>query len=167
MVAAVELGGAQAGPRLENGFALPDISPNGDQIVYSVLGGDNSTGIYLAPVSGGSSSLVAGRAHENYAPAWSHDGQWIAYQSTETSQRSAIWVMDRFGGNARQITFSNAEDWARGPAWSPDDQWLVYVAGSGVTDFGDIFIVSAKGGEPIQITQTGGRVYDWRVHWGN
>ena len=74
--------------------------------------------------------------------------------------------MDRNGNNARRLTDSAPGFFARGPTWSPDDRWIAYVSGRGGTDWGEIYVVPVSGGQPVQITKTARRVYDWRVHWG-
>jgi serine/threonine protein kinase len=149
---------------------LPDWSPVGDMIAYAINADNGSTSIWKQPISGGGSSLLNDRSFQNYAPVWSHDGEWIAYQSDKRSGKSEIWVMDRNGNNAQRLTETPGDAWSRGPTWSPDDKWVAYVssqAGSIGNDYGEVFVVPASGGDPIQITFTGGNVYDWRVDWGN
>jgi len=163
----VSSGARSSGPSI-GGIALPVWSPIGDEIIYALFSG-NATSLWVSGLFGGQAKQLAGEAFENYGPAWSHDGQWIAYQSTLGSDQSEVWVMDRNGQNARRITYSPAGTWSRGPSWSPDDRWLVFVSsqnGSAGADYEEVFIVSVDGGEPIQITYTGGMVYDWRVYWG-
>jgi Tol biopolymer transport system component len=55
----------------------------------------------------------------------------------------------------------------RAPAWSFDGRWIAYVssqAASAGDDFGDVFVVSAAGGQPRQLTFDG-KTYDWRLAW--
>lgn len=148
---------------------LPAWSPLGERIAYAINAVDGSTSIWTISLLDQAPTLLAGDSYENYAPAWSHDGKQIAYQSASSSGKSELWVMDQNGGNAHRITHSGAGHWSRAPAWSPDDRWLVYIsdtAGSVGADYGEVFIIPAEGGEPIQVTNAGGRVYDWRVDWG-
>lgn len=149
---------------------FPTWSPAGDEIAYNLIDNQRNTSIWRLSLADGSSPvLLKGEASENYAPAWSPDGQWIAYQSNLGRSLSDIWVMDRNGENARRVLDTPGEFWSRAPAWSPDGQWLAFVsnqAGSIGQDYGEIFVVSLATGQIQQITQTGGRVYDWRVSWG-
>lgn len=146
---------------------MGDLSPQGNEVVYAVSEG-GSLKIYKAGTSGGGNSLLAGEASENYAPSWSPDGQWIAYQSNQNSANSEIWVMDANGGQKRQLT-SSSSGWARGPAWSPDGLWIAFVSSKDQSigaDFGEVYIVSVQSGEITRVTNTGGQVYDWRIDWG-
>jgi serine/threonine protein kinase len=161
-----QTGSGYAGPISEPKIALPDWSPLGDAVLYSTLEGNGGARIYLASTSGGAETQISGQGSENYAASWSHNGQWIAYQSNLGSDFSEIWVMDRNGNNAHRLTDSPSGSFARGPTWSPDDRWIAYVSGRGGTDWGEIYIIPTGGGEPIQVTKTSKRVYDWRVHWG-
>jgi dipeptidyl aminopeptidase/acylaminoacyl peptidase len=58
-------------------------------------------------------------------PAWSPDGQWIAYAEIGP-QQADIHVISVLGGVPRRFTFDPAED--REPAWSPDGQWIYFVS---------------------------------------
>ncbi|GAP18542.1 protein kinase domain-containing protein [Levilinea saccharolytica] len=147
---------------------IPALSPNGKDLVYAVFE-DQATKIYRSSVNGDAPLLLAGSSSENYAPAISPDGKWIAYQSNEGSANSEIWLMNINGAEKQRLTESGSGNWSRGPAWSPDGQWLAYVssqAGSLGADFGEVFIRSVDTGESHQVTHTNGKVYDWRVSWG-
>jgi serine/threonine protein kinase len=155
--------------RMGAGATLPNWSPQNDEIVY-VVSSDDKTAIWRTGISNGAlPSLLASASSENYAPAWSPDGQWIAYQSNQGSPLSDLWIMDRSGGNLKRVLHTDSQYWSRAPSWSPDGHWLAFVsnqAGSIGADFGEIFVVSLNTGEVHQVTNTGGKVYDWRVSWG-
>jgi dipeptidyl aminopeptidase/acylaminoacyl peptidase len=147
---------------------LPIWSPVGDEYAYTLLK-DGITGVWRVGLAQGSSPvLLAGTASENYAPSWSPDGQWLAFQSNRDSDLSEIWIIHRSEEDLRRITYSPAGTWSRAPSWSPDGQWLAYVsnqAGGIGSDYGEIFVVSIQTGETEQITQTGGVIYNWRINW--
>jgi len=154
----------------KDGAVWPAWSPDGTEIAFSVLESKKfAASVWKVSVSGGNPTLLAGDANEDYAPSWSPDSEWIAFQSNLTSDNSEVWIMRRDGSERRQITWSGNGFWSRGPCFSPDGQWLAFVSsqnGSIGADFGEVFIVSLATGEIHQITNTGGRVYDWRVTWG-
>ena len=60
-----------------------------------------------------------------------------------------IWVADRKGENALQLTSLNGR---RGgtPGWSPDGQWIVFDLRTGGP--GDIYVISSRGGAPRRLT---------------
>ena len=148
---------------------IPPGRPAATELVYSVIVG-GQTSIYRASLGAGALPvLLAGDASENYAPAWSPDGQWIAFQSTLGSPLSDLWIMDRVGGSLQRVLYTDSAYWSRAPSFSPDGQWLAFVsnqAGSYGADYGEIFVVSLATGETRQVSHTGGLVYDWRVDWG-
>jgi len=151
---------------VEPSSKLPALSPDGSEVAFAVLNG-NSTSIWKISSSGGQAVQLASQAIENYAPSWSPDGQWIAYQSGEGVGPDDIWVMDQNGGNKQQITHI-AGKFSRGPVWSPDGKWLAFISNKDASvgsDFGDVYVVSLNTGDLIQVTYTGGRVLDWRVSW--
>jgi TolB protein len=61
----------------------------------------------------------------DFEPAWSPDGQTIAFCRTEDTllSKTGLWFINADGTNARQVFngFFNS------PAWSPDGQWLAFV----------------------------------------
>ena len=107
---------------------------------------------------------------EDYAPAWSRDGQWLAFQSGagRGAGENEIWIVRPDGSDLRQVTFNPAGIWSRAPSWSPDGQYIAYVtnrAGSLRADYGEVFVVEVATAKVVQLTQTGGAVYDWRPAW--
>jgi eukaryotic-like serine/threonine-protein kinase len=151
------------------GAELPTWSPLGDKMAYVVRNG-GQTSLWVSSLGSGSiPSLLAGTANENFAPSWSPDGQHLAFQSTQGSPLSDIWVINLDGTGLARVVSTNNAYWSRAPTWSPDGKWLAFVssqAGSSGDDLGEIFVVSLTTGQVIQITNTGGAVYDWRVSWG-
>ncbi len=106
-----------------------DVSPDGQEIVFDLLGD-----IYSMPISGADGSdghspkkLTSGIAWD-MQPRFSPDGQWIAFTSDRSgkSQRAGdnIWIMKRDGSGAKQVT-NETFTLLNGPAWSPDSNYIV------------------------------------------
>jgi Tol biopolymer transport system component len=107
---------------------------------------------------------------EEYAPAWSANGEAIAFQSDagRSSGMNEIWIGRPDGSDLRPVTNTPEEFWSRAPTWSPDGRWIAYVsdqAGSRGRDYGELFVVELGTGRVVKLTNTGGNVYDWRPAW--
>jgi Tol biopolymer transport system component len=116
------------------------------------------------------SGVTLETAGEEYAPAWSNDGRWLAFQSDagRSPGMNEIWIARADGSQLRQVTTTPQGFWSRGPSWSPDGRYIAYVSsqnGSQGFDYGELFIVEVETGRSRQVTDTGGWVYDWRVAW--
>jgi hypothetical protein len=144
---------------------LPDWSPVEDEFVFTQLDEERSSTVWRFSLADTDPVLLAGTAFQNYMPSWSPDGQSIAFQSGPSERVGQIWIMHRDGRNPRQITFLGT--YSRGPVWSPDGRWIGFVsdAAGGSGAYGEFFVVSLETGRTFQVTQTGGRVYEWRVSW--
>ncbi len=85
------------------------------------------------------------------ATAWSPDGQRVAFV-TNISGRNNLWVVPARGGWPVQLTVSDQRQTA--PAWSPDGKWLAYMSDYDGDEQWDIFLVSPRNGEVINLTKT-------------
>ena len=62
-------------------------------------------------------------------PAWSPDGQWIAFTSirgTAGPGRGSIWIMRVDGSEKRQLTSHPDNGFDLHPTWSPDGQRIAF-----------------------------------------
>ena len=95
-----------------------DVSPDGKQIVFDLLGD-----IYVMPIDGsggGAATRIAGGAAFDMQPRFSPDGKRIAFSSDRDGLWN-IWTMDVDGKNPRQI--SRDRRWfVNSPTWSPDGE---------------------------------------------
>ncbi|HRE49630.1 MAG TPA: hypothetical protein PLD47_18040 [Aggregatilineales bacterium] len=86
---------------------------------------------------------------DDYHPAWSPNGQQIAFVSTRDGNAN-IYVMNANGTNARRLTNDPAADLY--PAWSPDGRRIAFASargGGGVR----LFVIDANG---KNLTELGG-----------
>ena len=107
---------------------------------YSYLR-DERSHLYLLDVQTGQSSALTGGEYDELQPAWSPDGQQIAFLSKRGPEPDAtnnwdVYLMSAAGGTARQITRNpgtegdaDAEWGTRTPQFSPDGRQLTYEAG--------------------------------------
>jgi Tol biopolymer transport system component len=96
----------------------------------------------------GSPVRLIGSTRPEYLARFSPDGTRIAFGSNR-SGKSEVWVADRDGRNAQQLTSFNGR---RGgtPTWSPDGQEIAYDLRDNAP--GDIYVIPARGGAHRQIT---------------
>jgi len=131
----------------------PEYSADGSQIVYRVNPREatetNAVGeLWLMDINGNNQRTlgVIGRA-----PAWSPDGNRLAFMSDRTG-RWNIYLYEVGTGRTDQLT--NCDTNCRWPAWSSDGQAIVYNTTTKPTntEAEAIWIISASGGNAIRIT---------------
>ncbi len=82
---------------------------------------------------------------------WSPDGKTIVFASN-ISGRNNLWLVPSEGGWPMQLTVSDQRQTA--PAWSPDGKWIAYQSDYDGDEQWDIFIVSPKTGQVVNLTNT-------------
>jgi len=82
---------------------------------------------------------------------WSPDGKTVAFVSN-LSGRNNIWVVPSEGGWPMQLTVSNERQ--ASPTWSPDGKWIAYMSDYDGDEQWDIFLVSPKTGQVVNLTNT-------------
>src|SRR5258708_1849076 len=85
------------------------------------------------------------------ASAWSPDGKSVAFVSN-ISGRNNIWLVPADGGWPTQLTVSDQRETQ--PTWSPDGKWIAYISDYDGDEQWDIFFVSPKTGQGINIRNT-------------
>jgi dipeptidyl aminopeptidase/acylaminoacyl peptidase len=82
---------------------------------------------------------------------WSADGKTIVFVSN-ISGRNNLWLVPAEGGWPMQLTVSDQRQ--TGVAWSPDGKWIAYQSDYSGDEQWDIFIVSPKTGQVVNLTNT-------------
>ena len=96
----------------------PVESPDGKRVVFSAL-----THLYVMDLPSGSPKRLTDDRNREFQPAWSPDGQWLAYV-TWSVEGGQIWKARADGtGSPQQLTHVPA--YYRDPVWSPDGQRIV------------------------------------------
>ncbi len=109
--------------------SFPSLSPDGNFFVYAKAASPGNLDIFLQRVGGGNPiNLTADSPGDDTQPAFSPDGQQIAFRSERDG--GGVFVMGATGESVRRVT-----DFGFNPSWSPDGRKLV-VATEGVSDPG-------------------------------
>ena len=82
---------------------------------------------------------------------WSPDGKTVAFVSN-LSGRNNIWLVPSEGGWPMQLTVSDQRQTS--PTWSPSDKWIAYMSDYDGDEQWDIFLVSPKTGQVVNLTNT-------------
>jgi Tol biopolymer transport system component len=158
----------------------PAFSPNGNRIAFTSdrisLGTDdiwvmdakdeiiNATG---DPGSDGNGDnlqrLTTNSAAADYGPAWSPDGNTIAFGSTRDHISGEIYVMDAVPESATnspvRLTTNSASDFS--PNWSSDGSMVAFTSGRDGNH--NIYIMNADGSEQKRLTKKAAA--DFRPAW--
>src|ERR1700681_198498 len=82
---------------------------------------------------------------------WSPDGKTVACISN-MSGRNNLWLVPSEGGWPMQLTVSDERQTS--PTWSPDGKWIAYMSDYDGDEQWDIFLVSPKTGQVVNLTNT-------------
>jgi Tol biopolymer transport system component/imidazolonepropionase-like amidohydrolase len=130
-------------------------SPDGRRLAFSAVGHLHTTDV------GGTPRRATNEAVREYMPAFSPDGQWIAYVTWSDSAGGHVMKMPAGGGAPVRLT--DAAGYYQSPVWSDDGARIAYSAatvraGQGAPNSGasELRWVSANGG-PQQRIATGVR----------
>jgi Tol biopolymer transport system component len=127
----------------------PNLSPDGRQLLYIGLEGDDWD-IFLHRVGGENPvNLTADSPADEYCPAFSPDGERIAFYSSR--EGGGIFVMGATGESPRRVTDAGFD-----PAWSPDGRRIVYSTERGNDAYGRgttaaLSVVEIKTGETREL----------------
>jgi Tol biopolymer transport system component len=133
-------------------------SADGSTVAFQAVGR-----IWTVPAAGGSPRRLTPDGFEpdqEFAPAWSPDGRWIAFTTWDDVDGGHLWKVGSGGGEPQRLT-EEAGEWLH-PSWSLDGTELVVLKGAGATARGrtlthnpwwDLVRVPADGGPSRTVTQ--------------
>lgn len=126
-----------------------DVSPDGETIVFSMLGD-----IYTLPITGGNAKRILGGHAFETQPRFSPDGKRLSFTSDRAGGDN-IWTASVDGEDLKQVTkesfrlLNNAE-------WTPDGEFLVarkhFTSGRSL-GAGEMWLYHRSGGDGLQLTK--------------
>ncbi len=130
----------------------PRISPDNSRIAFESLGRNGWSVRMFSLILGRMVSFRSGLAGgSNITPAWSSDGDKIAFSSARSGE-AEIWVADSDGGHLRRITSLPGPNVQ--PCWNPKTNAQIAFV-SGRTGLPQIYIMNSDGSLPQRMTDGG------------
>ena len=113
--------------------ADPQLSPDGKWVAYTVSSIDKEADkklshIWMTSWDGSQNVELTFGSESESSPRWSPDGKYLSFVSSRPGKTkgSQIWLMDRRGGEARQLT--HFKDYTISEhEWSPDSKRLLLI----------------------------------------
>jgi hypothetical protein len=128
------------------------VSPDGRTLAFDFLGD-----IYLLPIEGGRARNISPGFHWDMQPAFSPDGQRIAFTSDRDGGDN-IWVMNVDGSEPRQISREKFR-LTNNPAWSPDGRYVAarkHFTTQRSLGAGEIWLYHLDGGSGVPLVERPG-----------
>ena len=126
------------------------LSPNGDRLVLSVgtkgpQGGERLGLVIIDLASGNTSNLTTDASYHDDTPAWSPDGNWIAFsrRTVRDGRDAAVWIIATTPGSqprplmSPQVNEPGRRTYLYG--WTPDGLQLAMTRGHDGIEFADPF----------------------------
>ena len=136
-----------------NAYNYVAFSPDGEYVAFDAVFSEYSSNfeIYVARTDFTGIVRLTHTLESDNQPAWSPDGQQIAYRYREDDE-SGIAVINRDGSHHRELLRTNAV--VASPAWSPDNETIAY--SSTQDGLSNIYLMRSDGSHVRQLTSNSG-----------
>ena len=135
----------------------PSFSLDGTQVAFQWCQEEQKCHIYIKQVGVEPPFQLTHAAVDDFSPAWSPDGQSIAFIRELEPKRWALMSIPQRGGQERQLEtwdVSKRSDLPMGPylAWTPDSKWLAFPWMEAGQRNEALFLISTETGEKRRLT---------------
>ncbi len=137
---------------------FPAVLPDGGKIAFASDNWGNSDVFVITLANGELAQLTNDPAFDGQ-PAWSPDGQAIAFVSERSSEQGEIFVMQADGSEQVPLTQNTETDGY--PSWSLTGQYLAFHTGRDGNY--EIYVMSTNGQFQTNISNNPGE--DGNIHW--
>ena len=136
---------------------FPTLAPDANYVAFTWSGPQNDNDdIYVQLInSSGPPRRLTEHPESDFSPAWSPDGQWIAFLRGQTPGKSELRLISPLGGPERRLAEIHVRDSYVDPpylSWFPDSQALVMVDSAGADHPDALFLISEKTGGKRPLT---------------
>lgn len=140
----VPAGESRPGPtgRLVTNACATVGTPASDGIAITLTRPDTTPAIHVATTGGGAGRCLVDTAGTDGWPAWSPDGQWLAFVGGD-GVRDDVYVVRADGSALTRVTGTAVGE--KGPVWSPDGGRLAYTVGPSTGIPSSIHVVGRDG----------------------
>jgi Tol biopolymer transport system component len=133
------------------GDQMPSVSPDGSRVAFVSVGSAKRTGTYVVSIDGTGERKVASSAAILSRPAWSPDGEHLAFRVADGSWMG-IWTVGADGSNLRRVFAGNPNT----PVWSPDGSSIAFANGVSAKDGSvamGVYITDPEGAQPELVVE--------------
>lgn len=134
-----------------------DVHPDGDQIVFDLLGD-----LYVMPIEGGKATRLTEGAAYDLQPRFSPDGSKVLFNSDRGSINN-IWIAD-FDGDSlsefKEVT-EQTSNMVNGADWTADGEWILArkrIQDTSSIGIAELWMYHRDGGNGIQLVADKGEV---------
>lgn len=128
-------------------------SPRGDRAAYVRDG-------VLWVVSAAGTARIEANGQVLPQMSWAHDGELLAFISTQDGLDPELWIADTTRGTKRRLAQGRLEHLAN-PAWSPDDTFVIFVrtgTGSAAASGSSVWRAAADGSSSRLVLRDAGEL---------
>jgi serine/threonine protein kinase/Tol biopolymer transport system component len=130
----------------------PNYSPDGKRIAFC-SDQSGSSEVWVAATDGSRpEKLTSFGAGESCTPRWSPDSRHLVFDSNAESGQFEVYLISADGGQPKRLTNHPETDGIA--SFSRDGRWIYFM--SNRTGRAEIWKLPVTGGEPVQVTTTGG-----------
>ena len=122
-----------------------DVSPDGQQIVFDLLGD-----LYTLPIAGGKATRLTSGMGYDAQPRFSPDGKRVIFVSDRSGGEN-LWIQTLDGKDTVQVTKGNDNMYVS-PEWAPDGKYVVASKSGTLFGTAKLWMYHVDGGNGIALT---------------